>query len=250
MIDWKNPWVLGGAGLLLILLVFFRGSGSSSTGSAGVASQSDANATNVALAGIQAGTDQAMIAANASTSVYQSGADASIIGQAFGWLSNSDNNQVQRGNTRAAVEINSNNNLTATQLADINQGTTFGSLDRVNAGALALATENNATTIRVNGDNNALMATLSPQLAGIQADSMKAIASINANTATTVAGMNANAAVAQEQARQSQSGSNSMLGFLGHVFDGLTTPGGAGGAGGSSPNSSILGAGLGALLAL
>lgn len=250
MIDWKNPWVLGGAGLLLILLVFFRGSGGSSAGTAGVASQANADSTNVALSQIQAGTDQARIAADASTSVYTAGADASIIGQAFGFLANSDNNNVAKDNIAAGVAVNSNNNLTATNLATIGQATSFGTIDRVNSGALALATENNRTAIRVNGDNNALYATLSPQLAQIQSDTSRSLASISANTTTTVAGMQANAQVASAQLADARSGSNSMLGFLGNIFNGLTTPGGAGGAGGSSPNSSILGAGLGALLAL
>jgi hypothetical protein len=222
MIDWKSPWVLGSAGLLLILLVFFRGSGGSSAASSGVASQASANATNVELAGIQAQTDQANIAANSSLAVYQAGADASIIGQAFGWLANSDNNQTARGNTAAAVATNYNDNLTSTQLATISQATTFGSLERANSGALALQTEQDATTVRVNGDNNALMATLSPELATINANNNQALASISANTATTIAGQQANAAVATAQAQQQASQSNGMLGFLGNIFSGVT----------------------------
>lgn len=251
--DWKNPYVLGGAALLLIVMVFFRGGGSSA-GASGVASQQSADSSNVALAGLQYAFMGHEVDAQSSLGVYQAGADASIIGQAFGWLTNMGNNQVQRQNIAAGVAVNKNDNLTATALAQIGQVTAFGTQDRMNSGALALATEQDNTTIRVNGDNNDLMARLSPELAQIQADTARSLATTSANTAVTTAGIQAQIASQQSSERQSQG----MFDFMGKIFSGLTTPqlpsmggGSSGGSGGSSGGmSSILGAGLGALLAL
>jgi hypothetical protein len=251
--DWKNPWILGGAGLLLILLVFFRGSGTASTGTgaAGVASQSEADAANISLAGLSTQQNIASIDANSALGVAESGDTASILGAAFGYLSNMGANATSIANTQAGVTANFNTGMTTTQQLVIAGENNVKGIDATMAGNLSLAQENDATTIRVNGDNNALMATLSPELATINASSNQALAQISANTATTVAGINANEALSAAQVSAQASGaastSNGIFGMLGNIFGGITRPGGGATSG---PNASLLGAGIGALAAL
>jgi hypothetical protein len=245
--DWKNPWVLGGGALLLIILLFFR-SGSSAS-NAGVASQSSADASNVALAGLTTQQNIAQIQANSTdlqtasaTSIYDTGASASIVGMALGWLTNNNNNATAKQLSSDAVNINANNNLTATQVATIQTNGTVNAINATGTANLNLATEQDQTAIRVNGDNNALYATLSPQLAQIQADTAKSLATTSGNVATTIAGMNLNAQVAQSQiqagAASSGATSNGLFGMLGNIFSGIT-------AGGVKGGGSILGGLLG-----
>lgn len=248
--DWKNPYVLGGAALLLIVMVFFRGGSSSANG--GVQSQGIATDANVQLAGLQYAFMGQEVQANSAEAIYDAGANASIVGMAFGWLTNSDNNQVARKNIQAGVDVNSSDNLTATQLASLN----IDAIKAASSGQLSLAQEQDNTAIRINGDNNQLMSTLSPQLAQIQADTARSLAEISSATQISVAhtaadSANAQAMIARSAAadRAQAQGSSDMFGFLSNVFNGLTTPGGAGGGSGGG-GSSILGAGLGALMAL
>src|SRR5262249_27898571 len=150
---------------------------------AGVASQSVATDANVQLAALNTQLMQTQIQTAGATDVYRAGAEASIVGAALGHLDTVSNNATARYNTSMGVITNAQDNLTATQLATLNQQTQFGLADRnitltdhINSGALALQTEKDATTIRVNGDNNATMAQLSPQLAQIQANTQVALA--------------------------------------------------------------------------
>lgn len=191
-INWKSPWVLGGGGLLLIVLIMAgKGGASSTSGADGVASQSVATSANVQLAQLSIGLQAEQDQTGAAETIALAQNQGSIFGMALSYLTNIDNNNVTRGNTAAAVSVN---------------------------------TDNNTTLLKLTSANNGTFEKIAPELATISASNAQALASIQAGEAETIATTNANAMLEgnriQGQTQQTQS-TNSLLGGLGGIAGSL-----------------------------
>jgi hypothetical protein len=156
--NWKSPYVIGGAGLLVVLLlvVASHGSAPSDNGAgAAIASQGLATNANVQLAGLETSLQATEDQIAGSVAIANAQQDTATFGLALGFLNNLDNNNLARTQTDAAVRVNTDNNATY----------------RMVAPELATISANNQQA-----------------LATISANEATSIAGINASAATTIAG--------------------------------------------------------------
>lgn len=160
-INYKSPWLWGGAGLLLVLLLAGRSnSGVSSSEAAGLTSQATATSANVQLAGLTTAlqSEQDQTAASLALGMHQ--IDSQNLALGLNYLTNQGNNATALAQTSAAVSVNENNNT---------------------------------TLLKLTSANNSTFAAIAPTLAQISASNSQALASIQAGEAEAIATTNANA---------------------------------------------------------
>ncbi len=121
-ITWKNPYVLGGAGLLLVVLVASRMGGGGGSAGYGLQSQAIATGANVQLAGIGAGLDAKALETASLVDLSRDSNRTAMFGASLAFLSHRDDNDLQRfavGKTVDAAITTNRDNLAAFTAADI-----------------------------------------------------------------------------------------------------------------------------------
>lgn len=152
----KNPWVIGGIGVVLALFFLMRGSGGS--GGTGMVSYDQASLDLIGNeAQLNAGIEQAQIAASSQNVATISNAIVNLVNSKFSYMLGSQ--QVQAGITNAQIASSTAETLDREQQ--------ITNRKQIQAGL----------NLGITQSNNALQATIVP--AQIQADTIKSVNSSN-----------------------------------------------------------------------
>jgi hypothetical protein len=191
-LNFKSPYVWGGAGLVVLLLVVAsRGSAGSSNSAASSNSLVAADQTNVALATIAAQSGAAQIAGQVAQGQTDASATTALTGQLFSYMSNTGNNNtalaMQTNQIAGAITTNRDNiagtvSLLPT-LANIasKQNTDLASIQSQRDQALATTGANAAVTISTSQDfTSGVLATIQANLGMHVSDNNVAINATNA----------------------------------------------------------------------
>jgi hypothetical protein len=180
-IDWKNPYVLGGAALIGVLILM-AGRGGGGNQGAGIASQSVATGANVQLAALNTQYAMARDQVIGGIDIASMQAKSTNLGMALSYLTNADNNRIASQQISAGVAVNKDNNSTLFRLTGLN-------------------------------------ADVTKQLAQVNSDTQISLANINAQASMRIAEQQRGAAADAAGAQAGMGLQNNIFGFLGKGMD-------------------------------
>lgn len=225
-INWKSPWVIGGAGVAFVLiLVAVRssaGSGSSDTGTSLVA----ADQTNAQLAQLSTGLDINQSNNNAAMAISANQTGAAVTAGVLSFLTNSgaqatslatNEAQISGGIANNAISTNATLQL-APQLAEIQSSSNI-EMAKIQAEVYPVVAQNQQMLALLSGNTAIGLASLQTQ--GVEA---------NAMAQENIAGTNADAAVNKQ-----------LIATGGQIVSSAVGGGVGGGGGGSGGGSGGLG---------
>lgn len=174
----KNPWVIGGIGVVLLVVILGSAKGGSNGNAAAVsaATANSANNTNVALAQLTTSQNVAQLQANSVNYQTTMASEISALAQAFGFASHiDDNNSALQAGQQQTIGGIVNNSITTNALL---------SEDKLNAALkLQLAPIEAQTTTQL----AQISANTTTNIAQIETANAQALASINASAAEAIA---------------------------------------------------------------